>query len=324
MSTTLLRAFHFVALAGGFSRASRELGVGQSTLSAQVRQLEAGSGVNLFDRNPQGVVLTDDGRSLFEVTSRLFAAEAEARALLRSETRRSGGHLRLSADGAFHPVPILAAMRAARPQLTFSISVGNSAQVIDQLIGHQADVGITARQPADARLSVRVMHEMSLGIFVPAGHEWARRPGVGMAELGGVDFVLRERGSATRQVFERNVAEHQVRLGQVVEVSTREGVRELVAAGFGVGVVADREFGFDCRLRFLPITDARQRLTEYAVCLAEKQRLPLVREFLARAIELSQRPAHAAVHGPSHDRRAKPLTTAVTDTLALLTSDPPR
>jgi aminoethylphosphonate catabolism LysR family transcriptional regulator len=288
VSTTQLRAFHFVALAGGFSRAARELGIGQSTLSAQVRQLEAGSGVNFLERKPRGVGLTDEGRALFEVTSRLFAAEAEARSLLRGEGLRIGGHLRIAADGAFHPVPIMAAMKAARPQLTFALSIGNSEQVIDQLIGYRADVGITARLPTDPRLLVHPMLTMALGVFVPAGHAWAHRSRVVMAELAGVQFVLRERGSVTRYVFEQNVAEHHVTLGSIIEVSTREGVREMVAAGFGVGIVADREFGHDSRLRFLPIADARKRISEYAICLEERRRMPLVREFLARAAEAPQ------------------------------------
>jgi DNA-binding transcriptional LysR family regulator len=132
------------------------------------------------------------------------------------------------------------------------------------------------------------MLSMGLGVFVPAGHPWGGLSRITMAELAGVGFVLRERGSVTRQVFEQNAAEHQVPLGPVIEVSTREGVRELVAAGFGIGVIADREFGFDSRLHFLRIVDARRRISEYAVCLEERRRLPLVREFLARAVEVPE------------------------------------
>jgi aminoethylphosphonate catabolism LysR family transcriptional regulator len=286
VSTKHLRAFHFVALAGGFSRAARELGIGQSTLSAQVRQLEAGSGVNLFERKPRGVVLTEKGHALFEVTSRLFAAESEARSILRGDGVRSGGHLRLAADGAFHPAPILAAMKTNRPQFTFTLSIGNSGEVIDSLVDHRADVGITARLPNDPRLFVCPMLSMGLGVFVPDGHPWSALAHITMAQLAGIGFVLRERGSVTRQVFEQNVAEHQIRLGPVIEVSTREGVREMVAAGFGVGVIGDSEFGFDSRLRLLRIVDAHRRISEYAVCLEEHRRLSLVREFLARAVEL--------------------------------------
>ncbi|MDQ8731496.1 LysR family transcriptional regulator [Bradyrhizobium sp. LHD-71] len=286
MSIKQLRAFHVVALCGGFSRAAREISIGQSTLSSQVRQLEALSGVRLFERKQRGVVLTPEGQTLFEVTRRLFAAESEARAFLRCDVRRAGGHLRLAADGAFHPVQILTNLQRDRPQLTFTLSLGNSEQVIEHILNHRADVGITARLPADRRLHARPMLSMGIGVFVRADHDWAGRSSLAMKDLGGRPFVMRERGSVTREVFERNLAAHSVGVGPVLEASTPEGVRELVAGGFGLGIVADREFGYDSRLRFLPLTDARILIEEYTVCLDERRRLPLVRDFMACAESL--------------------------------------
>lgn len=283
MSITQLRAFHVVAVCGGFSRAAREMAVSQSTLSAQVRQLEAASGIQLFLRKPRGVLLTPDGQALFDVTKRLFAAELEARTFLRRDARQAGGHLRLAADGVFHPVPILARLQKGRPHLTFTLNIGNSEQVIEQLLDHRVDVGITARLPADRRLHVRPMLSMGIGVFMLAGHPWAARTGIAIRELAGHAFVLRERGSVTREVFEQNLAEHGVAIGPALEVTTPEGVREMVAGGFGLGIVADREFGHDTRLRFVPLADARIAIDEYMICLEERRRIPLVRDFLACA-----------------------------------------
>ncbi|RDJ23166.1 LysR family transcriptional regulator [Bosea caraganae] len=283
MSTTQLRAFHFVALAGGFSQAAREMATGQSTLSAQVRQLEASSGINFFERKPRGVVLTPEGQALFELTSRLFAAEAEARAFLRDEAGRTGGHLRVAADGAFLSLPVLARLRGVRPRLGFTLAIDNSDRVVELIVSYRADVGITARLPGDPRLYARHFASMSLGLCVPNEHELARCASVAMADIAGLPFVMRERGSLTREMFERNLAEHDVTLGPTLEISTREGVREAVATGFGISAVTRHEFGHDTRLSFVPIHDARQVIREYAVCLAERRHLPLVREFFAQA-----------------------------------------
>lgn len=279
LSMVQLRAFHMVAMAGGFSRAAREMGVSQSSLSAQVRQLEAGSGLSLFERKPLGVALTPEGQDLLEVTKRLFAAEAEARAILRSR-RQGGGHLRVAADAAIHSVPILANLKSSRPDLTFTLSIGNSGHVIEQLVNHRADVGITARRPPDPRLHVRPILSMRIGVFVPHAHEWAGRDAIATKDLAGCTIVLRERGSVTREAFEQTLDDHGVPLGSVVEVSSREGVCEIVAAGLGIGVIADREIGHDSRLRFLPLADSARTVDEYAVCFIERCRLPIVRDFL--------------------------------------------
>jgi aminoethylphosphonate catabolism LysR family transcriptional regulator len=274
-SVAQLRAFHVVALAGGYSQAAREAAVSQSALSGQVRQLEAISGVLLFERGPRGVTLTADGEALLRVTARMFTALSEAAQILKSPAAE-GGRLRLASDGTVHSLPILDGLRRRRPKLVFSIQLHNSDHVIEQIAQYRADVGITAQMPKDSRFHVQPLTTMAVGIFMPADHPWAARDVVSVKDLQGMPFVLRERGSRTREVFEQALAAHGVTLGELMEVSTRDGVRETVAAGFGLGAVADLEFGFDTRLRFKPLADASAVINEYVVCLDERRRVPMI------------------------------------------------
>ncbi|WP_280171190.1 LysR substrate-binding domain-containing protein [Agrobacterium pusense] len=283
MSTTQLKAFHIVAQSGGFSQAARDMAISQSTLSAHVRELEAISGVNLLERKPRGVSLSPQGERLFEITARLFQAENEAKAFLRGDTASAGGHLRVAADGPVLPLPILSRLKAERPQLTFSLSVDNSARVMEQIIDYRADVAITARAPDDPRLYGVKFLSMRLGLCVPVFHPLAARESVFVAELEGLSFVMRERGSRTREIFEKNLADHGISIQPVIEISSREGVREAIANGVGCGVVADLEFGHDARLSFVPLCDATELIDEYAICLAERRHLPLVRRFIEEA-----------------------------------------
>ncbi|MBM7330066.1 LysR family transcriptional regulator, partial [Agrobacterium sp. S2] len=241
---------------GGFSQAARDMAISQSTLSAHVRELEAISGVNLLERKPRGVSLSPQGERLFEITARLFQAENEAKAFLRGDTGSAGGHLRVAADGPVLPLPILSRLKAERPQLTFSLSVDNSARVMEQIIDYRADVAITARAPDDPRLYGVKFLSMRLGLCVPVFHTLAARESVFVAELEGLSFVMRERGSRTREIFEKNLADHGISIQPVIEISSREGVREAIANGVGCGVVADLEFGHDARLSFVPLCDA--------------------------------------------------------------------
>jgi len=281
MSITQLKAFHIVAQSGGFSQAARDMAISQSTLSAHVRDLEAISGMNLLERKPRGVSLSQQGERLFEITARLFQAENEATAFLRGEARAAGGHLRVAADGPILPLPILSRLKAQQPKFTFSLSVDNSARVVEQIIDYRADVAITARAPNDPRLYGIKFLSMRLGLCVPVAHPLAQRQGVSMAELEGLSFVMRERGSRTREVFEKNLAAHGIAIQQAVEISSREGVREAIANGVGCGVVADLEFGHDARLSFVPLHDANELIDEYAICLVERRHLPLIQKFIA-------------------------------------------
>jgi DNA-binding transcriptional LysR family regulator len=154
---------------------------------------------------------------------------------------------------------------------------------MEQIIDYRADVAITARAPDDPRLYGVKFLSMRLGLCVPVFHPLAARESVFVAELEGLSFVMRERGSRTREIFEKNLADHGISIQPVIEISSREGVREAIANGVGCGVVADLEFGHDARLSFVPLCDATELIDEYAICLAERRHLPLVRRFIEEA-----------------------------------------
>jgi len=280
MYSSGLRAFHAVAEAGSFTRAAADAGLSQPTLSSQVRLLEARSEAPLFDRRARGVTLTPLGRRLHDITTRLFAAEDEARALLEGAKTLRRGHLRVAADSATHVMPLLSALKRRHPGLTFSLSIDNSTNVLQHLIDYGAEIGITARQTSDPRFVARLIKRDRLVLFLPATDPLAQRAAVPMAALTGRDLVIRETGSITREVFETRLAEAGVTPGMLVEVQSREAVREAVAAGFGIGIVFDSELAADPAFATLTVTDADLDVAEYLTFLEARRRLPLVRAFL--------------------------------------------
>jgi aminoethylphosphonate catabolism LysR family transcriptional regulator len=280
MNLLQLRAFHLVARERGFTRAAAAAKLSQPTLSSHVAALEATYAVRLFERRAREPVLTELGQNLFDVTTRLFELEDEARTLLAGSKALRRGHLRVAADNAYHAVPILAGLRRSYPGLTFKLAIDNSAGVLRQLLDGEVDVAVTAKVGADPRLHAVEMKRDRLILFVPRKHAWAGRAGIRLAELTSEPVVLRERGSFTREVFEQAVAVAGVRLGTVTEVQTREGVRETVAAGFGLGVVFESEFRPERRFRALAFADAALSVGEYAVCLSSRRHMALVGAFM--------------------------------------------
>jgi DNA-binding transcriptional LysR family regulator len=120
-------------------------------------------------------------------------------------------------------------------------------------------------------------------LFVPADHVLAKRRSTPLAALADQELVLRERGSITREVLEQAMAAADIRPRSIVDVQTREGVREAVAAGFGIGAIFASELGEDRRFRPVAVSDANLAVAEYAVCLQERRRTALVRAFMDEA-----------------------------------------
>ena len=275
-----LRAFHAVASAGSFTRAAAALHVTQPTLSAQVKSLEETYGALLFERRGRRIEPTELGQQLLGVTRRYFSLETEAEQLLAATRGLRGGHLRVAADAPQHVMATLSAFNRTYPGVRLSLSIGNSDEVLHQLLDHRADVAVIADLEPDARLFARPLRRDHLIAFVERAHPWARRGSIRLDDLARQRVVLRETGSTTRRAFEAAIARAGIAVGEVLEIGSREAVREAVAAGLGIGVVSAFEFGHDKRLRALAIVGRRIEVVEHVACLADRRDLRVVRAFL--------------------------------------------
>ncbi|MCP5382711.1 MAG: LysR family transcriptional regulator [Kordiimonadaceae bacterium] len=96
-----LRIFHTVATAGSFTRAGDALGLSQSAVSRQIRTLEDSLQTSLFNRHARGLILTDEGESLFETTREVVSKihVTEQKILEGTETPR--GKLKITTTSSF-------------------------------------------------------------------------------------------------------------------------------------------------------------------------------------------------------------------------------
>lgn len=283
MNIAHLRAFHAVASEGSFTTAARALNVTQPTLSAQVSALEKAYGVRLFDRTARGVILTSVGDLLLGITRRLFSLEMEAEETLSAARELKHGIIKVGADGPHHIIPVLAAFTRRYPGLDVSLDMGTADRILRELREYRIDVAILARVEADPRLYSVPFRKSPLVLFVPRSHSWSQRSSVRLAEVAGERMIMREAASVTRQVFQSALDAAGIQPQSVMQIESREAVREAVAAGLGIGVVAFAEFDRDTRLKALRVRDMKLSIVEHIVCLAERRRLRIVRAFLELA-----------------------------------------
>lgn len=286
MKYTQLRAFHHVALHGGFSRAADALHLTQPAISEQVRSLEADYDVRLFSREKRRVALTEDGAALFEITRRLFDAESQALDLLSESLALRSGRLRIMADSARHVLPVIAPFRARYPKVTLSLREGNSLEVLERLDAYEAEIGVMGEPPDSRKLEVIALGATPIIAFAAHGHPLAGKATVALAELLAHPLVLREQGSKTRALLERRAAERELAVTVGIEADGREAVREIVATGAGVGVVSMAEFSPDPRLAAIALGDADLEMSEFVVCLRERAESRPIRAFMEIARDL--------------------------------------
>jgi DNA-binding transcriptional LysR family regulator len=108
-----LRSFFAVAEHRSFTRAARHLNVGQPTITTQVRALEERFGVELFQRLPGKIALSETGDALLTIVRPLFELEAQAVALMEARGGAVVGTLRVGSVGPFFVMRLLAAVQRA-------------------------------------------------------------------------------------------------------------------------------------------------------------------------------------------------------------------
>ncbi len=278
-----LRCFHAVAVHGSFTRAAEVLHVTQPTVSDQVRTLEDRYQVRLFDRRGRRTELTDMGQALLEITRKRRELDLQAEQLLLTAHSLSHGRLRVATGSPYVLVHLLAAFRRLHPGVRFSISMENSREVLQQLFDARCDVAVLPDIGKDQNLHTVPLQKDRIIAYVNHEHPWSQRRQVSARELCQQLILLREPGSNTRAIFEAAMTGAGLRDYTSLEIGSREGVREAVAAGLGVGVVTAGEFGVDPRLHPLKLRLAGLEVQEYAACLKERSGERVIQSFLELA-----------------------------------------
>lgn len=279
MRLTQLRSFYAVARTGSFTRAAEHLHVSQPTITTQVRFLEESYDVELFHRSGRRVRLTEMGEQLMQVAQQIFSLEADAVELLKDAGELRTGHLRVAAVGPHHVTRMLVAFTQAYPAIKVTVSTGNSSAVLERLVNYDADVGVLAQTVADERFLSVPFSRHPVVIIAPSAHRFARRRSIRMADLEGERLIMRERGSTTRSELERALGEAGVAVDVVMEVASREVIREAVLQGLGIAAVSSVEFVPGPGLHVVKIAGAEVYTYAHVLCLAERREMRMLRAF---------------------------------------------
>lgn len=286
MRLTQLRSFHAVAAAGSFTGAAKLLHISQPTVTTQVRLLEGAYGAELFHRRGHVVKLTVLGEALHQISKKIFALESEAQLMLKDAGELKSGHLNVGAVGPFHVTEMLARFNQRFPGIGVSVRVGNSASVLRALVDYRTDVAVLAQLTEDPRFHSVPYSRHPIVIFAHASHRFSGRSSIRIRELEGEPMILREEGSTTRKALDDALKKAGVKPRVLMEIGSREAIREAVIMGVGIGAVSEIEYVSDPAIRVVRVTDAEMYTHAHVVCLEERCGARLVKAFLEIADEL--------------------------------------
>jgi DNA-binding transcriptional LysR family regulator len=245
MTLEQLRIFVAVAEKQHVTQAAGELNLTQSATSAAIAALEARYGIKLFDRIGRGVVLTQTGRD-FLIEARAVLARAKAAVqVLNDLAGLKRGSLTVAASqtvGNYWLPGRIHAFQIAHPGIDLHLTIANTEQVARAVLQGSADLGFVEGDVDDALLAARKIDGDSLIVVVGANHPWVNRTKIAPKDLPTTAWVLRERGSGTRSMFEAALRQSGIKSSDLriaLELPSNEAVRSAVEAGDAATAISD-------------------------------------------------------------------------------------
>ncbi|WP_137046726.1 LysR family transcriptional regulator [Pseudolabrys sp. FHR47] len=249
MTLEQLRIFVAVAEREHVTQAARALNLTQSAVSAAVSALEARYGVRLFDRVGRRIELTESGRLFLAEARAVLARAAAAENVLADLAGLKRGSLSLAASqtvASYWMPPLMARYREKYPGIALNLTVGNTETVAAMVRDGAVDLGfvegeidepaLTAIPVADDQLIVVTRADRALEHRQPK-----RRQPLRATDLKEMRWVFRERGSATRSIFEDALTAlglDPATLDVVLELPSNEAVRAAVEHGAGAAALS--------------------------------------------------------------------------------------
>ncbi len=155
-----LRVFHAAAEAGSFTHAGEALGLSQSAVSRQVSALELDLQVPLFHRHARGLILTEQGETLYRTVRDVVMKLDATRSRLSDSRERPRGELRVTTTvgiGTNWLTPRLGEFLELYPDIKLTVLLSDDELDLSM---READVAIRVREPVQADLIRRRIFTM--------------------------------------------------------------------------------------------------------------------------------------------------------------------
>ena len=206
ISLRQIRIFDSVARYQSHTRAAEKLYMTQPAVSMQMKQLEENLGIDLFERQGRSLALSDSGKKLRIYTNKIIDAFESMIDYVDKIKGCHTGHLTISvATTANHfTTRILSDFSEKYPEITISLDVTNRQSILQQLDNFEPDLVIMGEPPKGHGLKSEKFMTNPLVIIAPPGHKLLqKKKKLTINDLDGEKFVVREKGSGTRECIER-------------------------------------------------------------------------------------------------------------------------
>ncbi len=272
-----------------FTKAAEAVLLTQPTVSEHIRTLEEMVGEKLVDRLGREALPTPAGQILYRYAQKILRLRQEAIEAIATYKGDLSGRLVLGAStipGTYILPRIIGSFKARHPSIELTLKILSTGQIVEAVLRGDLEFGLVGSNWKDRRLKTEEIFSEELVLAIYPEHPWRSRDEVGMEELYGESFILRERDSGTRMVTTQILEAHGFdfsKLFVVAEMATTQAVVQSIKARIGISILSREAVEEDLQhgsLVAVPIRGIRFHRPFYLMQRTGRQLSPLCEAFL--------------------------------------------
>lgn len=236
------RIFYTVANTGNISKAAKELYISQPAISKSIQKLEESVGCKLFSRSSRGVVLTDEGKLLYEHVSEAFETLTMGEEKLKRSIELGIGHLKIGVSSTlckYLLLPYLKEFIRQNPHISISISCQSTNDTLKLLEDNKIDIGLIGKPENLKNIHFDFLEEIE-DIFVAAKNYLRNLKARGIQKdhiLQSSTLMLLDKNNMTRQYIDDYLQENQIIIKDSIDISDMDLLIDFARIGVGVACV---------------------------------------------------------------------------------------
>lgn len=276
-----LKYFAEIASSGSIRQAAEALFVVPSAISRQIANLEREFGTELFERSPRGMVLTAAGRLLLDYVTQTEVQAHLVRAAINDlgDLRRGSVRLALveAASSSFMP-DLLVGFAQRYPNITFQLSVWGTAQIVESVVNHTADIGLAFNVLNRDDITLHGRLAQPLQVICAPGHVLAARSSVSIQELVAFRAAVPDRTFGVRYLIDKAAEEAKVELRLAYEMNSLQAIKSIVRRSDVIGFMPPMTFAHELEegwLHALALSDRASEAATIDVVTSRQRKLPL-------------------------------------------------
>ncbi len=236
------RIFYTVANTGNISKAAKELYISQPAISKSIQKLEESVGCRLFSRSSRGVVLTDEGKLLYDHVSSAFETLTLGEEKLKRSIELGIGHLKIGVSSTlckYLLLPYLKEFIKQNPHISISITCQSTNETLRLIEDNKIDIGLIGKPSNVKNIHFDFLEEIE-DIFV-ATKDYIRNlhaRGIGKDQiLSNATLMLLDKNNMTRQYIDDYLQDNQIQVRDSIDISNMDLLIDFARIGVGVACV---------------------------------------------------------------------------------------